>query len=131
MLSGKLNKYGYRVYNLKSSSGKYKTVKGHRFTWECFNGLTSAQLDHIDRNPSNNSLSNLRLVTNIQNQRNTTKPRWVRYSKARRQYLVQPSVNGKRIFLGWFNTETEARRTFVKFYYEFDPVFYSHLKDEC
>lgn len=41
----------------------------HRLVWETFNGAVpdSLELDHIDRNTANNTLSNLRVVTHSEN----------------------------------------------------------------
>ena len=49
-----------------------KIYQVHRVLWEMFNGRLGVddKIDHIDGNPSNNSLSNLRSVTEDVNQRN-------------------------------------------------------------
>lgn len=46
----------------------------HRLIWELFNGPLEEGLviDHIDKNPSNNNIGNLRLVTNAVNSRNSS-----------------------------------------------------------
>lgn len=76
-----------RIKELKQFSGKcnYKFVKlriwkngyakcypVHRLVAETFlpNPDNKPQVDHIDTNPANNKLSNLRWVTNLENQRN-------------------------------------------------------------
>jgi hypothetical protein len=44
----------------------------HRLAWEFSHGAIPAEheIDHIDHNPSNNTLANLRLVTKAENRRN-------------------------------------------------------------
>lgn len=55
----------YYTYN-----GKHISV--HRLMWEVFYGKIPEgyEIDHIDRNPSNNALNNLRLVTHSENAKN-------------------------------------------------------------
>lgn len=50
----------------------HKTVRLHRLIWETFNGEIPKgyEIDHIDGDTSNNSLSNLRCVTHLENIRN-------------------------------------------------------------
>lgn len=81
MLSEHVDLFGYCVTSVHQN-GMSKSIKAHRFTWECWNGEIPKHLeiDHIDSNKNNNSLSNLRLVdhkTNTQNRirtKNGTKP---------------------------------------------------------
>lgn len=49
-----------------------KSFRVHRIIWEMFNGkiVRGLQVDHLDRNRSNNLISNLRLVSSIINSRN-------------------------------------------------------------
>lgn len=68
-LAGTLMKGGYwRV------SVDRKAYLVHRIIWELFNGSIAEGLviDHIDKNPSNNKISNLRLVTVAVNTRNSS-----------------------------------------------------------
>lgn len=59
-----------RVQLYYSYNGKHISV--HRLMWEIFNGPipNGYEIDHIDRNPSNNALNNLRLVTHSENAKN-------------------------------------------------------------
>ena len=52
-----------------TADGKSKSTKIHRFIWEAFNGEIpdGLTIDHIDNNPANNRLYNLRLLTNVEN----------------------------------------------------------------
>jgi len=80
----------YKVLRIKKGdrAGTNKTIKGywkvlhkkrqytcHRVVWEMLMGEIpiGMQVDHIDRNKSNNSIENLRLVTNTENKRNSGK----------------------------------------------------------
>ena len=64
--------------SLSTAQGYYmvkvtnKSYRVHRIVWELFNGEIpkGMQIDHIDRDTLNNSLSNLRLVYSVINSRN-------------------------------------------------------------
>lgn len=47
--------------------------KGHRICWELINGPIpdGMTIDHIDHNPLNNQISNLRLASQVEQKRNT------------------------------------------------------------
>lgn len=59
-----------RVQLYYSYGGKHVSI--HRLMWEIFNETIPEgyEIDHIDRNPANNALSNLRLVTHSENAKN-------------------------------------------------------------
>lgn len=66
---GTLSRMGYWIVQTRRLGSK----RAHRVIWELTNGPIphGMQIDHIDRNPSNNTLSNLRLVTAAENTWNT------------------------------------------------------------
>jgi hypothetical protein len=64
-------------------------------------------IDHIDCNKSNNKIENLRVATKSQNQcnraitlLNKSGVKNVSWSKDRKEWVVQISVNGKKKFIG-------------------------------
>lgn len=59
-------KDGYQVISLKG-----KLLYVHRIVWELVYGLipSNYEIDHIDRNPSNNHIDNLRLASKTDNMR--------------------------------------------------------------
>lgn len=89
-------------------------------------------VDHIDRNPFNNKLSNLRLATYSQNNMNSS-PRWdntsgvrgVHYRRDMGKFYARIDVNSKVINLGAFETLEEAatarREAELKYFGEFAP----------
>lgn len=65
---------GYRVHNI-SFGGVKKQCRAHQIVWIYANGIYDKEnlmIDHIDRNRSNNKLSNLRLVDAKGNMENKT-----------------------------------------------------------
>lgn len=94
----------------------------HRLIWVLFHKEIplDKQIDHIDRNPSNNKIENLRLVNAVSNALNkkcrpsNTGIRGV--SKDRNYYKVSFSVNCKSIHVGNFKTLEEAKKVAEKYY---------------
>lgn len=64
--------------------------------------------DHRDGNKLNNLLSNIRLVTSSVNNKNT-KGRGYYFNKKDKKWVVQLCFNRKRIHIGAFKTEIEAK----------------------
>ena len=65
-----LNNRGYLYANLKRN-GKQSMIAVHRLVAMTYIGAKSSDaIDHIDRNPSNNHHSNLRIATQTQNRAN-------------------------------------------------------------
>jgi len=67
----------YNSIQLANDDGK-KTFKIHWLVWEAFVGQRPKKgsglvIDHIDRNPMNNKLSNLRVITHSENQINSAR----------------------------------------------------------
>jgi len=72
-LKHNLNNNGYYYVNLYYAHKKYRPVRIHRLLAEHFipNPQNNIIVDHIDRNRTNNKLSNLRWVTPSENVINT------------------------------------------------------------
>jgi AP2 domain. len=116
--AGGINKYGTRW------DGTHKSVHitgvGHRYAhhiiWKMQTGEDpSDQIDHIDNNGSNNRWDNLRLSTQADNARNTKGRRRVHFDLPKGafpqrdgKYQAAITHQGKRIYLGVFNTAAEA-----------------------
>jgi hypothetical protein len=93
-----------------------KLIKRHRIIAFAFLELdidnTKQLIDHRDGNKINNCLNNLRIVTNQQNQMNQTKAKGFCWVKQRQKFKGQICINNKKIFLGYFDTEDEARAAY-------------------
>jgi hypothetical protein len=93
-----------------------KLILRHRLVAHCFQNLKladrKAKVDHIDRNPLNNSNENLRIVTNQQNTFNTA-ARGTTYKARLNKWEAKIAINGKTIYLGVFPTEAEAHQAYL------------------
>lgn len=94
-----------------------KMIFRHRIIAYTYLGLDlenqKQQIDHQDGNKLNNSLDNLRVVTHQQNQWNQTKAKGYYFNKASQKWKAQINLNNKNIYLGLFNTESEARVSYL------------------
>jgi len=77
-------------------------------------------IDHIDRNPLNNAIHNLREATPSQNavnsfnSKNKTGVRGVHWCKFRKKYVAAIRINGKSKLLGRFSSLDEAKAVYQK-----------------
>ena len=99
----------------------------HRIIYKYFNedwNLTyshSNQIDHIDINPSNNRIENLRIVNNSQNSRNRNKRKncssqykGVSWNKQNNKWIAYITIDNKVKYLGSFTNEEEAYECYKK-----------------
>ena len=92
-----------------------KKLKAHRLAWLYVHGVMPKQIDHVDRNPLNNRLSNLRLATYQQNSANA---KWrsaykgVRRNKGGNRWEARIKVDQHEYFLGSYTTEEEAAKRY-------------------
>jgi HNH endonuclease len=98
-LAGSYAWNGRRVINIDGS-----LWLAHRLAWLYVYGkLPNGDLDHIDRNPQNNRIENLRIVTHRQNHQNRKNNREIIgiYGVQNNKYwAARARVNGKTIYLG-------------------------------
>ncbi len=111
-----------------SKKGRYMSVTllgssypVHHIIWYLHHGhlpdySKDEVIDHIDRNPFNNRIENLRLVTTSQNQQNTkvrkdssTGVKGVTWYKPYNKWVARIKVQKKRILLGYFDSFEEAK----------------------
>lgn len=126
---GWVNSSGYKQVEIKS-----KAYMLHHIIWAMHNGELppkGLQIDHIDRNPLNNRIENLRLATQNENQINSKLP--TNNTTGFKGVLKTPSgkfqarlgYNGKKLYLGLFPTAEEAAKCVEentrRLYGEFTP----------
>jgi hypothetical protein len=82
-----------------------RTRFAHRVVWEVVRGPAPPMIDHIDRNPRNCTLSNLRAASPALNARNTSRagvlPAGVRAQRSGR-YQAAATIRGAFVDLGTF-----------------------------
>lgn len=101
-----------------------KRYFGHNLAWLYMTGEFPKKpmiVDHINRNPSDNSWKNLRLATPSQNAcnkkiqcNNKTGYKGVTYNKFFNKYIARVRINNKRKEIGRFNTAEEAYDAYIK-----------------
>lgn len=101
---------GYILVN-----GKRKMIQLHRLLTNCPVGK---QVDHINHDTLDNRQSNLRIVTHSENQFNrsgaqrnnhSSGVRGVTWHKRHKKWVASFQRNGKRRYLGYFETIDEAK----------------------
>ena len=114
------HKNGYKRIGL-TKNGKQNNFYIHRLVGMAFlkNPDNKPMIDHIDENPSNNNVKNLRWATNQENQSNTGKRidnksgfKGVSFDKPTNKYRAIIKINGKSKHIGLFETAEEASKAY-------------------
>jgi hypothetical protein len=96
----------------------------HRIIYEMHYGeiLKNLQVDHIDRNKSNNKIENLRLATKKENSRNKSSKGFT-WSKSSKKWVAQIRVDGTYHYLGLYKTEIDAHAAYLQARKQFFGLF--------
>ena len=105
---------GYLMVCLRSN-GSSRMHRIHRLLGVYFLSCpTDMQIDHIDGDRKNNALSNLRIVNNQHNHFNRTTAKGYTWNKQASKWQAQIKTNGKNKHLGSYDTEKEARASYLR-----------------
>jgi hypothetical protein len=116
ILKQSIRHYGYRSVTLYDN-GNIKFFKVHRLVGLTFIPTLNNKLilDHIDRNTSNNVVTNLRWVSHSENsmnksmqKNNTSTKTGVYYNKTSNNWKVGISINGKQKHIGYYTNFEDA-----------------------
>ena len=129
---------GYLYIGCKLDCGKRRAILGHRLAWYMYHRDLAYQIDHIDGDKINNSISNLRVCTQEQNTKNCSlssrnKSGYKGVSKGYKgKWIAYIGLDSKTKHLGTFKTKKEAvgaRDCAEKKYYgEFSPLLCRKLE---
>ena len=108
---------GYRLVRAEGH-----LYRAHRLAWLYVHGVwPPGEIDHINRDPSDNRLKNLREANRPQNMHNTVikssnKTGFIGVSRnvARRNFQVHVRREGKHIFLGHFDSAEDASAVYQR-----------------
>ena len=109
-VAGTLSRYGY----IRIAIGGFH-YPAHRLAWYIVYKDWQEQLDHKDRDRSNNSINNLRPATNSQNQGNRTvdnRHGFKGITKQGNRYHAQITINYRTTYLGSFDTPEQAAEAY-------------------
>lgn len=115
-VAGTLHNKGYI-----SLQSKFGNILAHNLAWFMVNGIIpkGLKVDHIDRDRSNNSISNLRLATDSQNMWNcgkkpNTKSKFkgVWWHKTNKKWIAEIKKYRKKIHIGSFENEIDAAKAY-------------------
>lgn len=117
------NPYWKLVQNTNTGDG-YNTIKFDKTSFRRHRIMAFAYLnldinnpeqhvDHINGDRLNNHVDNLRLVNQHENNLNNTKAKGYYYCNARNKFNAQIKHKDKRIHLGYFTTEEDARQAYL------------------
>jgi len=94
----------------------------HRIIFMMIYGYMPRIIDHIDGNPSNNFIENLREASHAQNMRNSQRPKsntsgfkGVYFDKRNSNWIAQCVFDGNKFHLGSFKDIHDAARAVTKF----------------
>lgn len=98
-----------------------KVYPAHRLAWfYSYREWPPHEIDHIDRDRTNNRLSNLRLATRIENagnmwreKQNTSGYKGVVWHKGGKKWMASVKHRGNQIYLGLFENKEDARYAYT------------------
>lgn len=118
--------YGYLTVRIDG-----KDYKLHRLAWLYVHGAfppNGFELDHKNRNRSDNRIGNLRLATRSQNLANAVRgpSKGLFWNKSFNRWVAKINKDGKQFYLGCFKNKADARKAYAaaakEFYGEFARI---------
>lgn len=123
-VAGNIDSRGYRNITIKG-----RKMAAHRICWALHYGVwPPKQIDHININPLDNRIENLRLATSSQNNANrraikSNKPKGITLAKGGKKWQGQIRLDRKIYHLGVYETKDEAAHAYNKKAVEFFGEF--------
>lgn len=107
-----------------------KNQLAHQIIWFMVHGFWADNIDHIDGNPANNSIDNLRAVCHKENLRNMKRRKnnssghnGVHFNREKQKWMAYIHIDGKFKHLGYYDTIELAKeaRSIADLEYGFHP----------
>ena len=116
-LAGWIGNDGHRSIGLMGH-----TFKAHRMIYIYHHGYLPEYIDHIDNNPNNNRIENLREASASQNSwnqkkriTNTTGVKGVSWNKKASKWIARCMLNYESHYLGYFDCIEKAEKALIDF----------------
>lgn len=118
-VSKKRNYYALTLFG----NGKRKRATVHQLVAITFlgyipNGSNAFCVDHINNNPFDNRVENLQIISNRENSSKDRKGSsiftGVCWHKLRKKWIAAININGKKKYLGYFDTEINASHAYQR-----------------
>ena len=108
------NKEGYLCFKIQHDNKSYR-IPHHQFIyyWAHLNFSNKMEINHINRIKTDNRIANLESITHQENMWNT-ESKGAYFMKRLNKWQSQIGLNGKIIYLGIFNSESEAKEAYIK-----------------
>ena len=87
--------------------------KAHNPDWDITDTSKTNEVDHINNNSIDNRIENLRILTSQQNNFNRI-AKGYHWDKKASRWKAQIVINDKRIYLGLFKEEADARNAYLE-----------------
>jgi len=113
-----VKQYTWRISSNGYVHNRNLELYAHRFIMNPPNDL---MIDHKDHDKTNNRKSNLRIVTQQENNQNTIAKGYCWY-KQTNKWKASITVNGKYKHLGYYDTEKEARVAYLEAKKKYHPT---------
>lgn len=132
-----------RIIGVKARPGSYvrvgwqgRDILAHRLIWLIVHGrFPDGLIDHVNGDPSDNRLENLRIATDAENKRNvgirshnTSGIKGVSWDKENRRWLAHATHNGRGFHLGRHLTKEAAAEAYRNFARTHHGEFYREQK---
>ena len=110
-------KVGYKSHKITINNKKYilsrVIYKAHNPEWDIGDNDKTNKIDHIDRNPLDNRIENLRILTQQQNMWNRANTKGYHWDKENNKWVARIKFNKKTIYLGRFTEEADAAQAYL------------------
>ena len=118
-IAGSIHPEGYRFIWIKD-----KHHRAHRLAWlYVFNEFPILQIDHINGNKDDNRIVNLRQATHSENQQNKHSSKGYSWHKRKQRWEAYIRISGKKLTLGYFENENDAKLARATAKQEHHPFF--------